>query len=92
MHIQSAEKSRGAALAKLPPELRLQLLSKLDHESLLALCDASRVYRAQFLADCESLLFKFFMNRLSGAALNAQMTFHSGTKAFLGARSQDTVD
>jgi hypothetical protein len=68
------------------------MLSKLDLKSLTALFEASRVYRMQLSINCKSVLFKCFMNMLTVAALDAQMGFHSSTKAFLGARSPETVD
>jgi hypothetical protein len=92
VHPQLVQEPHSAFLEKLPPELRLQLLSNLDLKSLGSLILTSRVYHEQFSMDRKSLLFKSFMNTLSGAALDAQMAFHSSTKAFLDSRSPETVD
>ncbi|KAJ5381999.1 uncharacterized protein N7496_004427 [Penicillium cataractarum] len=91
VHIQPANQSKGTDLEKLPPELRLRLLSGLDFKSLKALVHASPVYHEQYAMNRKTLLFQSFMNMLGGAALDAQMAYHSGTHDYLRARNKDSV-
>jgi hypothetical protein len=91
VNLQPASESHDDTLQKLPAELRLQILSKLDPKSLGNLVLASRVYYEQFSTDRKTLIFKSFMNMLSGAALDAQMAYQSGTKDYLHARTKESV-
>lgn len=92
VYAQLANESHDLVLEKLPAELRLHVLSQLDMESLKSLVHASPVYHAQYLMDRKQLLFKTLMTTLGGAALDAQLAFHSGKQEFQDALSRETVE
>ncbi|PYI00312.1 hypothetical protein BO78DRAFT_293494, partial [Aspergillus sclerotiicarbonarius CBS 121057] len=91
IHSDCQHLHQAAQLESLPAEIRIEILSILELESLASLVRASPVYHQQYLLGRKHLLFQYLEATLGDIFVEACAVYTSGSKGFSEARNKDNV-